>query len=124
MSICMGRPSGRRLMDIQRDKMRFRIMEQLDRLNAQLDGTESRFSQPSCRRRAGAQGETSKSNNNAENRENQFENQQENPPQIYDLRAVCVQKACQNPNLDQPKKNFERVHHITKKVRMEVPDFD
>lgn len=85
-------------------------MEQLDGINAWLDGIESWLSQPCCNPTAGALGKSSKSNNNAENQENQLENRQENPPQRYDLRTNFVKWSRQNPNLEWAREFLERAH--------------
>ncbi|KAF7144488.1 hypothetical protein RHSIM_Rhsim04G0004700 [Rhododendron simsii] len=108
MSTRSGRPFRGRLTDFQRDEILFKLVEQLDNNNLRISTLEGQRTQPNDGERGGEQGENSRNNNPNENGENQGERTEEQ--RADSLRSQQFRAG--------------QAGDITKKIKMEVPDFE
>ena len=112
MAIRYGRSFRGKLTDSQCDEMLIRMVDQLDSLHIRLSNVKTRITQPTNESSHVEQSETSQANN----------------PENAEQEAI---QAPQYPMSEWARGLFERRHEvcdtagdITKKVRMEVPDFE
>ncbi|KAL5715946.1 hypothetical protein ACHQM5_017696 [Ranunculus cassubicifolius] len=120
MSTRAGRTFRGRLTDNQRDEMLFRIMEQLDAMNVRLNNMETQRNQTANEHRGGDHEENPEVVNN--------ENQE--APQVNPAPGQ-VNPAPQYPMYEWAREAFrvrndprDNVGDITKKIRIDVPDFE
>ena len=113
MATQSGRSFRGRPTDSQRDEMLIRMVDQLDSLHIQLSNFETRISQPTNESSHVEQGETSQANNQ-ENKEEKEAIQAPQYPMSEWARGL----------LERRHKACDTVGDITKKVKMEVPDFE
>lgn len=135
MSTRSGKPFRGRLTENQRDEILIKILEQLDHCNLRISALEGQTTQANGATTTGEQGENSEINNHGENGENQGEqeaDQRADPAQRQQFRIAQGQGVPQNSMFDWTKDLLERSHYephdtagdITKKIKMEVPDFE
>ena len=112
MAIRSGRSFRGKLTDSQCDEMLIRMVDQLDSLHIRLSNVKTRITQPTNESSHVEQSETSQANN----------------PENAEQEAI---QAPQYPMSEWARGLFERRHEvcdtagdITKKVRMEVPNFE
>ncbi|XP_028056995.1 uncharacterized protein LOC114260987 [Camellia sinensis] len=131
MSTRSGKPFRGRLTDYQRDEILLKLVEQIDNFSLRINTLEGQTTQPND----GEQGENSGNNNTNENGENQGERTEEqrvDPLQRQQLRAGQNQGRQQNSMSDwahdllqrNQYETYDSAGDITKKIKMEVPDFE
>ncbi|RVW30404.1 Retrovirus-related Pol polyprotein from transposon 17.6 [Vitis vinifera] len=113
MATQSGRSFRGRPTDSQHDEMLIRMVDQLDSLHIQLSNFETRISQPTNESSHVEQGETSQANNQ-ENKEEKEAIQAPQYPMSEWARGL----------LERRHKACDTVGDITKKAKMEVPDFE
>jgi hypothetical protein len=130
MSTRSGRPFRGRLTEFQRDEILLKLAEQMDSCNLRISALEGQTIQPNAGPMAGEQGENSANDNpdgNGENQGGPTAGPHANPSQRQQGQGVPQSSVFDWTNNLLQRGQYEMYDtagDITKKIKMDVPDFE